>query len=276
MITIQELLFNRGLDPQSNTKLVRHKSKEIDLYNLYRTDKRKFLKYQQQQGRDVFNGIDFIVSFIGEEGTLSRFIGVFRIMRKRKLSEPRISVEGGYYQFQYEIAEVRGYEDLIERVIINWGNGAIKWHQGLNNEKVVVEIQPGLHYKQFTDYFDLILDFRQLKEICTMQYPDWKRMLSATKGIYLISDTKTGKLYVGAAYGDNGIWSRWTSYVVTKGHGGNKKLKELVAKDNQYAYNFQFSILMLLPKTITADQAIEKEKLFKTKLGTNSFGLNNN
>ena len=28
--------------------------------------------------------------------------------------------------------------------------------------------------------------------------------------------------------------------------------------------------------TITADQAIEKEQLFKNKLGTNSFGLNNN
>jgi hypothetical protein len=248
MITIQELLFNRGLDRQSNTKLVRHKSKEIDLYNLYRTDKRKFLKYQQQQGRDVFNGIQYIISFIGEEGTLSRFIGVYRILRKRRLPEPRLSVEGGNYRFLYEISEVSGYEDLIERVIINWGNGAIKWHQGLNNLKEVVEIQPGLHYKQFTDYFDFILDFRQLKEICTKQYPDWKRMLSATKGIYLISDTKTGKLYVGAAYGDNGIWGRWTSYVSTKGHGGNKKLKELVGNDYEYAYNFQFSILMLFTK----------------------------
>jgi len=33
---------------------------------------------------------------------------------------------------------------------------------------------------------------------------------------------------------------------------------------------------MLLPKTITPDQAIEKELLLKKKLGTNSFGLNNN
>jgi hypothetical protein len=28
--------------------------------------------------------------------------------------------------------------------------------------------------------------------------------------------------------------------------------------------------------SITADQAIEKERLFKNKQGTNSFGLNNN
>jgi hypothetical protein len=31
-----------------------------------------------------------------------------------------------------------------------------------------------------------------------------------------------------------------------------------------------------VPRTITADEAIKKERLFKNKLGTNSFGLNNN
>jgi hypothetical protein len=101
-------------------------------------------------------------------------------------------------------------------------------------------------------------------------------MLSATKGIYLISDTKTGKLYVGSAYGEEGIWGRWTRYVSTNGHGDNKTLKELIASDPIHGNNFQFSILMLLPRTITADEAIKKEQLFKNKLGTNSFGLNNN
>ncbi|HRJ80232.1 MAG TPA: GIY-YIG nuclease family protein, partial [Cyclobacteriaceae bacterium] len=123
---------------------------------------------------------------------------------------------------------------------------------------------------------DFILNFDELKEIVTNGYGDWKRMLSGAKGIYLISDTKTGKLYVGSAYGEDGIWGRWNSYVSTNGHGGNKQLKELIAKKADYAKNFQFSVLMILPKTITADQAIEKERLFKNKLGTNSFGLNSN
>ena len=101
-------------------------------------------------------------------------------------------------------------------------------------------------------------------------------MLSATKGIYLISDTKTGKLYVGSAYGEDGIWGRWKDYARTKGHGNNKTLKELIQNDKGYGNNFKFSILMLLPNTITADQAIKKETLFKNKLGTNTFGLNNN
>ena len=267
MITIQELLFNRGLDVKSKIKLVRHKDNRRDLYTLYRTDRREFLAYQNAQVRDVFNGLDYIVSFIGEEGLLSRFIGVYKLIGKRKLKENH---------FEYEMEEVKEkFDDLKERVIIKWEN-AISWHQYVKNEMEVIEIHPGLHYKQFTDYSDFILNFDELREIVTNEYSDWKKMLSATKGIYLISDTKTGKLYVGSAYGEEGIWGRWCKYVSTNGHGDNKTLKELISQDPTHANNFQFSILMLLPRTITADEAIKKERLFKNKLGTNSFGLNNN
>ena len=276
MITIQELLYNRGLAKNSKTKLVRHKDNNHDLYNLYLTNKESFLLYQSQQAKDIFSGVDYIVSFIGEDGTLARFIGVYKIIGSQKLLKEEKSVDGNYHNFKYEIEEIQGFEDLKERVIINWGKGAIQWAQGININKEVVEIQPGLHYTRFKDYFDFVINFKQLEEIVRNQYPDWKRMLSATKGIYLISDTLTGKLYVGSAYGDLGIWGRWSNYVSTGGHANNVKLIELVNSDSNYAQNFRFSILMLLPKTITSDQAIEKEKLFKQKLGTNSFGLNLN
>ncbi len=267
MITIQELLFNRGLDKNAKIKLVRHKDGRQDLYNLYKTEKDKFLAYQNSQSKDVFNGVDFIVSFIGEEGNLSRFIGVYQITNREKFADDC---------FEYKMREVIGqFDDLKERVIILWKN-ARAWHQWINNNMEVIEIHPGLHYKQFTDYFDFILNFDELKEIVKNQYSDWKKVLSITKGIYLISDTKTGKLYVGSAYGENGIWGRWSNYALTNGHGNNKLLKELIDFDPTYGNHFQFSILMLLPRTITADEAIKKERLFKNKLGTNSFGLNNN
>lgn len=275
MITIQELLFNRGLDRQSKTKLVRHKDSRIDLYDAYRTNRELFLKYQQQQSKEVFTGVDYIVSFIGEEGLMSRFVGVYKVLRCRQLPKVQLSVIETSYQIEYDFEEVLSFDDLKERVIVKWSN-AISWHQWIKNEMEVIEIQPGLHYKQFTDYSDFILNFNELKEIITNEYSDWKRMLSGAKGIYLISDTKTGKLYVGSAYGEDGIWGRWNSYVSTNGHGGNKQLKGLVGKKAGYANNFQFSILMILPKTTTADQAIAKERLFKNKLGTNSFGLNSN
>ena len=101
-------------------------------------------------------------------------------------------------------------------------------------------------------------------------------MLSAVKGIYLILDKLTGNKYIGSAYRENGILGRWGEYVNTNGHGNNKQLKELIEKDNNYARHFQFTILMTLPKTMTATEVIKREALFKQKLGTKSFGLNSN
>ena len=267
MITIQELLYNRGLERTARVKLVRHKERRLDLYNIYRSNRRAFLEYQSVQSRDIFKDVDYIVSFVGEDSVLARFVGVF------KIDGSTTNADGKHI---YSMTELDGYDDLKERVIIRWEN-AISWHQWIKNEMEVLEISPGLHYKRFTDYFELILDFMELREIVVNQYTDWRRVLSAVKGVYLISDTLTGKLYIGSAYGEEGLWGRWCDYVATNGHGGNKELKALIDEDWEYACkHFQFSILMLLPKTVTPDEAIRKEQLFKRKLGSNSFGLNNN
>ena len=254
MITIQELLYNRGLDRKAHVKLVRHKDRRIDLYSMYRTERNAFLDYQNTQSRDVFKDVDYIVSFIGENGILARFIGVYKITGKERIKgELNIGNSDFAYSFKYSMEEVGGYDDLKERVIIRWEN-AISWHQWIKNEMEVQEISPGLHYKRFTDYFDLILDFKELQEIVIEQYQDWKTVLSAIKGVYLITDKNTGRLYIGSAYGEDGIWGRWKEYVATNGHGGNKSLKELLDEDWEYACKyFQFSILMLLPKTVTSD-----------------------
>lgn len=279
MITIQELLYNRGLDRDAKVKLVRHQDARYpDLYDWYRYDREKFLAYQARQGRDVFKGVEYIVSFIGEgnnRGTLSRFIGVFKITNKTYYENPPEDVLFPGVKFIYEIEEVGGYEDMKERVLIKWSN-AISWHQWIKNEMEVIEIHPGLHYKQFKDYSDFILSFSELSEIVNNQYSDWIKMLSIVKGVYLINDTSTGKLYVGSAYGEDGIWGRWRNYVLTNGHGHNRLLKELIVNDPLHSNHFRFSILMLLPRTVTPDEAIKKEMLFKKKLGTNSFGLNGN
>lgn len=279
MITIQELLYNRGLNRNVKIKLVRHQDARYpDLYDWYRYDREKFLAYQARQGRDVFKRVDYIISFIGEGnkmGTLSRFIGVYKITGHTYHETLPEDILFPGSRFIYDIQETEGFEDMKERVLIKWSN-PISWHQWIKNEMEVIEIHPGLHYKQFTDYTDFILSFSELKEIVNNQYADWKKMLSVVKGVYLINDTSTGKLYVGSAYGEDGIWGRWRNYVLTNGHGHNRLLKELIVNDPSHSHHFRFSILMLLPRTVTPDEAIKKEILFKKKLGTNSFGLNDN
>jgi hypothetical protein len=278
-ISIQELLFNRGLNKDEKIKLVRHKDNRevivVDnieykecLFDLYRYNKSAFMTYQSEQGNEVFKNVDYIVSFIGEEGSTARFVGVYKVF-------PVQLIEKGEAKYFYPMEEVSGFEALKERVIIDWGKSALAWHQWIYNVKEVVEITPGLNHVQFSDYTDFVLDFHQLKEIFEMGYPDWKKMLSAVNCIYVISDAMTGKQYVGSTYGKDGIWGRWSVYA-KEGHGKDISLIELVNIDPSYAKNFRFTIMKLLPRIIAMEEAIKMETQYKKKLGTNAFGLNNN
>ena len=53
-------------------------------------------------------------------------------------------------------------------------------------------------------------------------------------------------------------------------------MKELICAHPERYHQFQFSILQILPKTITDDEVIQIERLYKQKLLTIPFGLNDN
>lgn len=59
-------------------------------------------------------------------------------------------------------------------------------------------------------------------------------------------------------------------------HGNNKLMKELICAYPEHYHNFQFSILQILPKTVTDKEVIEIESLYKKKLLTIPFGMNDN
>ncbi len=104
-------------------------------YDWYRKDKEKFMAYQSHQHKPVFKDVDYIVSFIAEHGTLARFVGVYKVGAYNSDSQT------------YEIVELQGFDELKERVIIEWGKSSLSWHQWLHkNDKEVVEITPGLDY----------------------------------------------------------------------------------------------------------------------------------
>lgn len=277
-MTIQELLYNRGLKKDDKIVLVRHKDKREakvirgvpyikSVYDIYREQPELFLEYQAEQSDDKFKGAEYIVSFLGEEGTLSRFLGVYRI--EETITTDRHSA---YY---YMMTEVEGFKNLKERVIIDWGKGTIAWCQGMHNEKEIVEITPGFD-NAFPGYPNVILKYSQLRDIINNAYPVWKRMLSAVNCIYSILDNKTGQIYIGSTYNKLGIWGRWTVYFDTHGHGNNVSLKALIESDPKYAKNFIYSILHIMPINVSPEQAIKEETIFKNKLGAISFGLCNN
>lgn len=273
MLTINELLYKRGLPQDAKSKFVRHADIRFPLYDHYKFDIEKFLLYQSEQSNPIFHNCDYIVSFLGDEGRKSRFIGVYKVDGFKV---------GSNNLFYYNLREVAGFEDIKERVIVDWVSIPRSWHQWISNveEKPIIEVLPvdTFNRKSFSDYLDFILDFSELKEIIQNKdtFKEWHLMLSAVKGIYLILDKSTGNKYIGSAYRENGILGRWEEYVNTNGHGNNKRLKALIDGDKNYSRHFQFTILMTLPKTMTSQEVIKREQLFKEKLGSRSFGLNEN
>ena len=59
-------------------------------------------------------------------------------------------------------------------------------------------------------------------------------------------------------------------------HGNNKLMKELICAYPERYHDFQFSILQILPKTVTDDEVIRTERRYKKKLLTIPFGMNDN
>ena len=129
----------------------------------------------------------------------------------------------------------------------------------------------------FPGYENIDLSFTELATLVHNNRPDWKSALENVKGVYLITDTNTGKRYVGSAYGDEGIWSRWGAYV-SSGHGGNKDLQELVGDGLDYAReNFKLTLLEYRPAHTPDDAVIYRESYWKEVLLTRGeYGLNQN
>ena len=108
------------------------------------------------------------------------------------------------------------------------------------------------------------LPFYKVVELCNGPYsnPSWYDMLSSVKGIYLILDEYDGKMYIGAAYGEKGIWGRWRDYAKTNGTGGNKLLIEIIKNALYRSQRFRFSILQVFPMNFRKEEIFKKRNVF--------------
>jgi len=266
------------LDVPRSVKLARHRSPRWDLERLRQLG--QFEEYQSRQAKEVLSGAKYLVSFMGEGGSKCRFLGLYEIGACRYPAPPWGS-EWPYPDMAvgeciYELRKLPGFEVLEDRLIVDWGKGTRSWIQWMK-PKQVIALRPEGPAREFPGYLDFILGFEELRQI--IQNPDanrtWHAMLSAVAGVYLITDTRSGDLYVGSAYGKGGLLDRWAAYVRTH-HGDNKLLRRVLEESpNQHLW-WQFSILRTLPRTLTNREVIEVETQFKARLGSRSFGLNLN
>ena len=281
MVYFQDLLINQGIDPE-RVKLIRHNlSNPVVAENLARG----YLElYQSVQMPGRFKHCDAVISFLGTEGTNGIYKGCYRILDTCPYDRstlpndfvPEADMDESCVMYRMEPMEI--LPELVDRLEIEWGKSTRGWCQNGITPKEILSIKPPVSEIRFVGYDQVILPFETLQTIVRhrAKYREWEKRLSSVAGVYLITDTKTGKLYVGSASGEEGgIWSRWSEYART-GHGGNKRLMQLLAADEDYCRNFQFSILEVFPIKRDRHEVLECEQLYKKKLQTILFGWNDN
>jgi len=234
-----------------------------------------FKHWQECQNQENFK-CEHILSIIHLENAQWLFAGVYSV----KGIAPAKSKWRDGPCYQYKTEEITGLDHLTGRVIVHFNkNFRASYLRGENfdDKLIVASIRDArMTIGDFPGYKSVLLSNSMLKTIVRENNPSWRTALSNVAGVYLITDNTSGKLYVGSAYGGEGIWQRWSSYVNT-GHGGNKDLRMLLRENGKdYTNNFQFSLLEVCDLSAGEDHVISRETYWKTVLRSREYGLNKN
>jgi hypothetical protein len=241
---------------------------------LFEYSKGKFKEWQEGQNQKNFER-EYILSIIYIDKNEWLYAGLYQ-----SLSVKEAKKDNGKTYYLYKTKLLDYGKDLIGKLVINFEKdfraSYLKLEKYINKLELFEVRKQEYKFDPFPGYNNVHITFDLLKEIIVNNENSWKTALSNIKGVYLISDKNNGKLYVGSAYGDNAFWQRWANYI-ENGHGGNKKLKEIIKKYGyEYSSNFTFSILEICNINTMDDEIINKESFWKERLLTRKYGYNDN
>jgi len=206
----------------------------------------------------------------------------------RYYHRPEMWLFGGIFEVisrhadSYTVELCDNYKEYIGRLLIHYAGPGVRgraFHMRNHFEQLIVAqiFEEAYSGEAFCGYESIEHGFSRLEPIFKQNKPDWKTALESIKGVYLIVDKKVGKMYVGSAYGESGIWSRWSCYIGT-GHGWSDELTKLIReKGIEYARKyFQFSLLEFCSMKTDDNDVIDREQYWKRVLLTGEFGYNGN
>ena len=182
----------------------------------------------------------------------------------------------------YDADEVKEYEQYFGRLVVEYHNPCRtmgrKYENVMDELEVVQILNEQYTGNEFPGYENVRLSYPLLKNIVDRQLPGWVDALRNQKAVYLITDTKTGKMYVRSATSQTGmLLQRWSSYAAD-GHGGNIELRELVKQQglDYVKENFQYSILENYNARMDDGYILKRESWWKETLCTRTHGYNKN
>jgi hypothetical protein len=275
-IRFNTLLSSAGCD-LANVRLLRHKdtssAKGRSPYELWRDDRTRFDLYQSIQsiGNAPKLRGSYWASFVGTAPDETLFVGLYAVKQCRLLDRDIAKPHDDGFDVAgscniYDLELVDRLRDLIGKLVIAWGPGDRAWIQRADHQdKIVLEVRPDFKEPDFPGFLNFIEPLSGLRKLSTA----WVEVLTASKGVYLLTCPRTKEQYVGSATGATGFWNRWLTYLQT-GHGDNVGLKSRDPSD------YQVSILEVAGTSSTDDEILRMEQRWKRKLQSREMGLNRN
>lgn len=181
----------------------------------------------------------------------------------------------------YDATEIDRLRPFFGRVVVKFHKASspiYKWETVGEKLEVLKVLETTYERDTFKGYDKVCLSYVQLKTIIEKHKQDWYSALESQQAVYLITDCKTGKLYVGSATSKKQmLLARWSSYVAN-GHGGDVELKRLVEKEkfDYIKHNFQYTILENFNGRVNPEIVLEREKWWKNVLHSRQHGYNDN
>lgn len=209
----------------------------LDAFMRDRDEWKEWNRYSSKKDDYNRDYIFSLISFYPERDTWL-FGGIWKVLG-------RDFSKNDNYPYTIELCD--NYKKYVGRLKITYTHNERTVRNKMENyfSKLIVKelLEDEFSTYLFPGYKNLDLPFKTLEHVIIKDNIAWKTALSIY-GIYLITDIRTGKKYVGSASGETGIWKRWSDYIFN-GHGGDVDLKKLV-DDKGFDYvreNYKFTLL---------------------------------
>ena len=275
-IMFNTILTETGV-PLASVRLIRHKDKRakrgLTPYELWRDNRPQFELYQSTQSITNRHKLTapywavFAVNLNDETMFAGLYAVKYRGLLKKDTPMPHtdgIDKAGSCDVYDLKLQDT--LSDLIGKLFIDWGLGALAWVQyAARNNKSVTELRTDFQEPVFPGFLNFIQPLSRFDNLPK----SWIAALKSSRGIYLLTCQKTKEQYIGSATGEEGFWDRWQNYV-RSGHGGNVGLKSRDPSD------YQVSILEVAGTSATTDDILSMEGRWQSKLQSQEMGLNRN
>jgi hypothetical protein len=276
------VLRHRPNEPELNKVLPWLAAEEPDIFNAY----------QQTQGERVERamqamiGTGYVASFIGREPGKALFVGLYSIGESKPLSREEFWQVPAYIKLKafgmrgfaderasasvlwFDLTLTDCYAHWKGKLIVGWPPPERSWWRRAHRNEfpIIAVLEDSALDAALPEWDEIDFTWEELQVLPKRL----KFKLSEWRGIYYIFDTLDEKGYVGSAYGESNLLSRWQNYAA-RGDGGNKLL---LLRDPR---NFRFTILQRVSPDLAADDIIRLESSWKRRLHTrHPHGLNYN